>query len=66
MATAYSIRPADRPDLEHIMQLIDHSRSIMRAVGNASQWVGYPGPDLIGSDMARGPAAGSRTDLRLY
>ena len=54
MATAYSIRPAKLPDLERIMQLIDHSRSIMRAVGNASQWVGYPGPDLIGSDMARG------------
>lgn len=54
MATAYSIRPADWPDLERIMQLIDHSRSIMRAVGNASQWVGYPGPDLIGSDMAHG------------
>lgn len=37
-----------------IMPLIDHSRSIMRATGNKAQWDGYPGPDLIGSDISKG------------
>ena len=49
-----TIRPAKESELTQIMQLIDHSRSIMRANGNFSQWGGYPGADLIESDIAHG------------
>ena len=48
------MRLATLADVPHIMPLIDHSRSIMRANGNNVQWAGYPGPDLIGSDIAKG------------
>ncbi len=41
-------------DVPRIMPLIDHSRSIMRANGNNVQWEGYPGPDMIGADIAKG------------
>lgn len=49
-----TVRPAVMDDVPRILQLVDHSRSIMRANGNHVQWDGYPGSDLIGSDIERG------------
>ena len=51
---ALAVRPAVMNDIPRILQLVDHSRSIMRANGNFVQWDGYPGSDLIGSDIDRG------------
>lgn len=50
--TRFAVRNATLGDLDHIMEMVDHSRSIMRANGNNSQWGGYPGRDLIGNDIA--------------
>lgn len=52
--TRFAVRNAAMDDLDHIMEMVDHSRSIMRANGNNSQWGGYPGRDLIGNDIATG------------
>lgn len=52
--TRFAVRNATLGDLDHIMEMVDHSRSIMRANGNNSQWGGYPGRDLIGNDIATG------------
>lgn len=52
--TRFAVRNATMGDLDHIMEMVDHSRSIMRANGNNSQWGGYPGRDLIGNDIATG------------
>ena len=52
--TRFAERNATLGDLDHIMEMVDHSRSIMRANGNNSQWGGYPGRDLIGNDIATG------------
>ena len=49
-----AVRPAVMNDIPRILQLVDHSRGIMRANGNFVQWDGYPGSDLIGSDIDRG------------
>lgn len=50
--TRFAVRNATLGDLDHIMEMVDYSRSIMRANGNNSQWGGYPGRDLIGNDIA--------------
>ena len=50
----YSVRPAVKAEVPRILELIAHSRSIMRTNGNYAQWDGYPGADLIGSDIERG------------
>ena len=52
--TRFAVRNATLGDLDHIMEMVDHSRSIMRANGNNSQWGGYPGRALIGHDIATG------------
>ena len=52
--TRFAVRNATMGDLDHIMEMVDHSRSIMRANGNNSQWGGYPGRDLIGNDITTG------------
>ena len=52
--TRFAVRNATLGDLDHIMEMVDHSRSIMRANGNNSQWGGYPGRDLIGNDITTG------------
>ena len=51
---ALAVRPAVMNDIPRILQLVNHSRGIMRANGNFVQWDGYPGSDLIGSDIDRG------------
>lgn len=48
------IRLATPNDLETIMTLFDHSRSIMRSNGNHTQWVnGYPSRCIIMDDMTQ-------------
>lgn len=49
-----SVRPAVMEEIPHILEFIDNSRSIMRQNGNTTQWVGYPGADMIGNDIQQG------------
>lgn len=49
------IRPSTLGDLNKIMQLIGHSRQLMRDSGNYRQWTnGYPTADLITDDIKNG------------
>lgn len=47
-----TIRHTTVADIEAVMQMYDHSRSVMRANGNLTQWVGYPTRDDIADDIA--------------
>lgn len=49
-----AVRAAEMDEVPRILELVAHSRSIMRANGNDVQWDGYPGADLIGSDISKG------------
>lgn len=50
----YTIRKTTEHDMEEVMLLFDHSRSIMRSNGNQRQWVGgYPSEAIIREDIAR-------------
>ena len=49
-----AVRAAEVDEVPRILELVAHSRSIMRANGNDVQWDGYPGADLIGSDISKG------------
>ena len=51
-----TIRPATAGDMEAILAMYDHSRTLMRADGNVEQWVGYPTAADVRDDMARGVA----------
>ncbi len=49
------VRPATVDDLPAMMRMYEHSRSLMRAQGNTTQWVnGYPDESLLRDDIARG------------
>ena len=48
------IRPSTEADVPLIMSMLEHSRSLMRADGNTTQWVGYPTREDILDDIARG------------
>lgn len=49
------IRKAEWQDIDSMMALFDHSRSLMRVTGNPNQWVGgYPQRKLIESDLNAG------------
>ena len=48
-----TIRHATEADLPQIMAMYDHSRTIMRAGGNMTQWVGYPTRDDVNDDIRR-------------
>lgn len=48
------IRRSTEADLPLIMSMLEHSRSLMRADGNMTQWVGYPTREDILDDIARG------------
>ncbi len=41
-------------DIELMMSMFEHSRGVMRADGNMTQWVGYPTVDGITADIERG------------
>lgn len=48
------VRAAERDEVPRILELVAHSRGIMRANGNHVQWDGYPGADLISADIEQG------------
>lgn len=55
MTSSRSIRPARAEDLPAIMTVVEAARGIMRASGNAGQWVnGYPSASVILDDVYRG------------
>lgn len=56
MNTPISIRPATEDDIELILCMFDHSRGVMCADGNVSQWVGYPCREDVAEDIGRGVA----------
>lgn len=47
-----TIRHTTEADIDAVMQMYDHSRSVMRANGNLTQWVGYPTRDDVAADIA--------------
>ena len=50
-----TIRPAQTNDLSDIMAVLEAAKGIMRASGNAGQWVGgYPSAEIILQDINRG------------
>ena len=50
-----TIRPAQTNDLSDIMAVLEAAKGIMRASGNAGQWVGgYPSEEIILQDINRG------------
>ena len=49
-----NIRKSTPEDIDIILRMYDHSRSVMRADGNLTQWVGYPTREDIEEDIARG------------
>lgn len=49
-----TIRHATEADLESMMDMIAHSRGLMRAGGNMVQWTGYPTVDDLREDIGRG------------
>ena len=50
------IRLATEADSKAVMAMFDHSRSLMRASGNMTQWVGYPTLDNVQADILHGHA----------
>ncbi len=49
------VRPATLADLSDMLRMYEHSRSIMRAHGNTTQWVnGYPNEALLRNDISHG------------
>lgn len=49
-----NIRKTAPSDIELILSMYDHSRSVMRADGNLTQWVGYPTHEDVEEDVRRG------------
>ena len=47
----YQIRPTTVHDVDAVMAMYDHSRALMRAEGNSTQWVGYPTREQLQADM---------------
>jgi len=48
------IRPSTVADIPLILNMLEYSRSLMRADGNMTQWVGYPTREDVLDDIARG------------
>ncbi len=49
-----TIRHATEADLDAMMAMVAHSRSLMRASGNMEQWTGYPTAEDLREDIGRG------------
>ena len=47
------IRKSLPDDIDLILSMYDHSRSVMRADGNTVQWVGYPMREDVEEDIRR-------------
>ena len=56
MQKKYDIRKATEQDIDLIMKMFDHSRTVMRQDGNHAQWVGYPTRADVAEDVRRGVA----------
>ena len=50
----YDIRQARESDIDTVTAMYDYSRSLMRAAGNMTQWVGYPTREHVAADVALG------------
>ena len=48
-----NIRLATEEDLDAIMTMVAHSRGLMRADGNMTQWTGYPTREIMHDDIDR-------------
>ena len=48
------IRHTTTADIDAVMQMYDNSRSVMRADGNNTQWLGYPTREYVEEDIACG------------
>ena len=48
-----TIRKSTIEDIDLILRMYDHSRSVMRADGNMTQWVGYPTRKDVEEDIAQ-------------
>lgn len=51
MSNKLYVRPTAEGDEAAVMAMYDHSRSLMRASGNTTQWVGYPTLQQLHADM---------------
>lgn len=49
-----NIRKSTYKDVDLVLSMYGHSRSVMRADGNQEQWVGYPQHEDVEEDIARG------------
>ena len=49
-----NIRTSTHDDIDIILHMYDHSRGVMRADGNMTQWVGYPTKEDVKEDIERG------------
>lgn len=49
-----NIRKSTPDDIHLILSMYDHSRTVMRADGNMTQWVGYPLREDVEEDIKRG------------
>ncbi len=49
-----NVRKSTPADIDLILRMYDHSRSVMRADGNMTQWVGYPSREDIEEDIRHG------------
>lgn len=49
----FQIRHTREEDMDAVMAMFDHSRSLMRAAGNYSQWAGYPTRGDLMADIQR-------------
>ena len=56
MQKKYDIRKATEQDIDLILKMFDHSRTVMRQDGNHAQWVGYPTRADVAEDVRRGVA----------
>ncbi len=56
MQKKYDIRKATEQDIDLILKMFDHSRTVMRRDGNHAQWVGYPTRADVAEDVRRGVA----------
>ena len=48
-----NVRKSTIEDVDLILRMYDHSRDVMRADGNMSQWVGYPTKEDISEDIRK-------------
>ena len=52
--STHTIRHATEADIETVLQMYAHSRRLMRAAGNTTQWVGYPTEADVRADIEAG------------